>query len=67
MDEYFEANRKRWDEAAGIHAKSTGGGYRIAEFCAGKDTLLPIESEEVGDVAGRRLVHLSHLLRGAAS
>ncbi len=57
MDEYFEANRKRWDEAAGIHAKSTAG-YRIADFCAGEDTLLPIESAEVGDVAGKRLVHL---------
>ena len=58
MDEYFEANRKHWDEAAGIHAKSAGGGYRIAKFRGGADTLLPIESAEVGDVAGKRLLHL---------
>ena len=58
MDEYFAANRRHWDEAAGIHARSTAGGYRVADFRAGADTLLPIESGEVGNVAGKRILHL---------
>ncbi len=58
MKEYFDANRRRWDEAVGIHVKSTTGAYRLDDFRAGEDILLPIESAEVGDLAGKRLLHL---------
>lgn len=58
MDEFFEANRRRWDELAGIHVKSTTGIYHLAEFRAGADVLAPIESAEVGEIAGKRLLHL---------
>ncbi len=58
MDEYFEANRRRWDESVAIHMKAANGFYSIKEFRAGADVLAPIESAEVGDVAGKRLVHL---------
>lgn len=58
MDEFFEANRRRWDELAGIHVESTTGIYHVAEFRAGADVLGPIESAEIGEVAGKRLLHL---------
>ena len=55
---YYEANRRHWDESAGIHVKSTTGIYRTEDFREGADILLPIESREVGDVAGKDLIHL---------
>ena len=58
MDEYFEANRRRWDEVVGIHTKSTTGAYRLAEFRNGAEVLAPIEAAEIGDVIGKRLLHL---------
>ena len=58
MDEYFEANRRRWDELVAIHTASKTGVYRIAEFKAGAEVLGPIEAAEIGDVAGRSLLHL---------
>ena len=58
MDAYFEANRRRWDESVGIHINSATGAYRVDDFRAGADTLGPIESVEIGDFAGKRLVHL---------
>lgn len=54
----FDANRRNWDERVAIHLKDETGAYRLAEFRAGIDTLHPIESAEVGEVAGKRLVHL---------
>jgi len=58
MDEYFDANRRHWDEVVDIHMKSTTGVYHVAEFRAGADVLGPTESAEIGDVAGKRLLHL---------
>lgn len=58
MDAYTEANRRRWDELVGIHVQSTTGTYRIADFRAGADILGPIEGTEVGEVAGKRRLHL---------
>ncbi|MEE8272682.1 MAG: class I SAM-dependent methyltransferase, partial [Alphaproteobacteria bacterium] len=55
---YFDANRRRWDEVVDIHLKSGSGAYRVADFRAGRDVLLPIESGEIGDVDGRSLLHL---------
>ena len=58
MDEYFEANRRRWDEVVGIHTKSTTGAYRIAAFRDGAPVLGPIEADEIGDVSGKNVLHL---------
>ena len=55
-DSSFDVNRRRWDEAAPIHAASDF--YNVAGFKAGKDMLGAIEAAEIGDVAGKRLVHL---------
>lgn len=55
---YIEANRRRWDECVPIHRNSNTGFYQTDEFLTGADILLPIESAEIGDVAGKRLLHL---------
>ena len=56
MDDYTKANLDWWNEAATIH--SQGEGYDLASFKAGKNKLHPLELEEVGDVAGKKLLHL---------
>ncbi len=56
MEEYFEANRRRWDELTLEHRDSPF--YDLEGFKAGKDRLRSIELEELGDVRGRSLLHL---------
>ncbi len=56
MDDYTKANLDWWNEAAIIH--SQGNVYEMASFRAGKIKLHPLELAEVGDVAGKRLLHL---------
>ncbi len=56
MDHYLEANRRLWDEITPIHAQSEL--YDLAGFKAGKNTLKPVELEEIGDVSGKSLLHL---------
>lgn len=56
QNDSFAVNLRRWDEAAPIHASSEF--YGVAGFKAGEDKLGSIESAEIGDVAGKRLVHL---------
>ncbi|MEV6165918.1 methyltransferase domain-containing protein [Streptomyces sp. NPDC052052] len=55
-DDWYEANRARWDERVPIHAGSDY--YDLAAFRAGKDALRDFELAEVGDVTGRSLLHL---------
>jgi len=54
--EWFEANRRMWDERVPIHVG--GSFYDVASFKAGGVVLRPFEVAEVGDVAGKSLVHL---------
>lgn len=56
MEEYFEANRKRWDELTFEHKDSEF--YDLTGFKAGKDRLRSIEMEELGIVSGKSLLHL---------
>jgi SAM-dependent methyltransferase len=56
MREYLEANRMRWDELTPIHARS--GFYDLEGLRAGGLTLMSLEREELGDVAGKSLLHL---------
>ncbi len=56
MDEYRENNRSLWNEYARIHARSPF--YRVEEFKAGENKLNELELSEVGDVAGKKLLHL---------
>lgn len=55
-DRYREANRARWDESVAVHAASSF--YRVDDFLAGESTLLQLDLDEVGDVAGKSLLHL---------
>lgn len=54
--ESFAINQARWNEVVAIHAASPF--YRVREFLAGEDILLPIEAREIGDLRGKSLVHL---------
>ncbi|MCI0397179.1 MAG: class I SAM-dependent methyltransferase [Chloroflexi bacterium] len=56
MDEYLQANRNLWDEWTTEHEQSPF--YDVPAFKAGKDRLRSIELEELGDVRGKRLLHL---------
>jgi SAM-dependent methyltransferase len=55
-DRFFEGNRANWDERVPIHVASQG--YDMAGFLAGRKALTRIEREEMGDVRGKRLLHL---------
>jgi SAM-dependent methyltransferase len=54
----IDINRRNWDERATIHARDTTGDYMLKRFLAGEDALHEIEAAELGDVAGRRILHL---------
>ncbi len=56
MDPRFSDNRAWWDERVPIHVASDF--YDVAGFRSGGSTLRPFELEQVGDVSGKRLVHL---------
>jgi SAM-dependent methyltransferase len=52
----LDHNRRLWDELTPIHVRSA---YYDAEgFRSGRSSLRPVEIEELGDVAGKRLLHL---------
>lgn len=50
------ANRRLWDDRVDVHRRSDF--YDVDGFRAGRSTLRSIELEELGDVAGRTLLHL---------
>jgi SAM-dependent methyltransferase len=49
-----EQNRKLWNELTPVHWNA----YPVKEFLAGGCSLKPLELAEVGDVTGKRLLHL---------
>jgi SAM-dependent methyltransferase len=55
-EQWIEANRAMWDERVPLHAESTL--YDQDGFRAGRDEIRSFEAAEVGDVTGKRLVHL---------
>ena len=56
MDEYRRANQDLWNEYTRINAASSM--YDLAGFKAGRNRLHPLEIQELGDVQGKRLLHL---------
>jgi SAM-dependent methyltransferase len=58
MDRFFDINRRNWEDRVPIHLRDTTGCYRINAFLAGTKPLDPIVAAELGDVRGRRLLHL---------
>jgi len=55
-EEFVEANRRLWNEWAPIHAASAF--YDVERFKEGGIRLRPYELEEVGEVAGKDLLHV---------
>lgn len=55
-EKYLAANQKLWDQWTIEHEKSPF--YDLEGFKAGKDRLRSIELSELGDVAGKALLHL---------
>jgi hypothetical protein len=58
LREWMPANRRNWDERAAIHIENRTGFYSIGRLKAGEDILHAIEAAEIGDVTGKRLIHL---------
>jgi SAM-dependent methyltransferase len=54
---YLSVNRAWWDERAPLHA-GPGSGYDLDAFRRHPERLHSIELDEVGDVAGKTLLHL---------
>jgi len=52
----FENNRKSWNELTTLHEKSSF--YDVDSFKKGKTSLKDIEIEELGDIRGKRILHL---------
>jgi SAM-dependent methyltransferase len=56
MNPFLQQNKLWWNEAAGIHAGSKF--YDVEGFKQGKSTLKSVESEKLGDLSGKSLLHL---------
>ena len=58
--DWLAYNRANWDERVPIHVD--GRFYDLSGVVAGRETLTAFELAEVGDVRGKRLLHLqSHI------
>lgn len=55
-NEYFKINKHLWNEKTKIHVASDF--YEMDNFLAGKNTLKPIEINLLGDIAGKKILHL---------
>ncbi len=55
-DEYIASNRQLWNDWTGFHIGSAF--YDVAGFKAGRSSLTPLDLAEVGEVAGKSLLHL---------
>ena len=56
MNEAHEINKRWWNEVTPVHVGSDF--YDVDRFLAGHDKLGYVEREAMGDVAGKRLLHL---------
>ncbi|HUT80244.1 MAG TPA: class I SAM-dependent methyltransferase [Candidatus Bathyarchaeia archaeon] len=57
LDEFFKANKKMWDNSVARNLKNEEI-YKTKELLDGKIVLNSIELEELGDVSGKKLLHL---------
>jgi 2-polyprenyl-3-methyl-5-hydroxy-6-metoxy-1,4-benzoquinol methylase len=56
FDEFIETNRANWNDRARLHLRSAF--YDVPAFLAGATSLGIPETEELGSVTGKRLLHL---------
>jgi 2-polyprenyl-3-methyl-5-hydroxy-6-metoxy-1,4-benzoquinol methylase len=54
--DYLEINRKLWDNRTEVHYKSEF--YDVASFIKGKSSLNKIELDLLGDIKGKKVLHL---------
>ncbi len=57
MKKYIKSNRLLWDELTLEHKKGNNV-YSIQDFKSGKITLSKTEIEELGDISGKKILHL---------
>ena len=55
-NEFFKINKHLWNEKTKIHVDSDF--YELEHFLVGKNTLKPIEMNLLGDIAGKKVLHL---------
>ena len=55
---FLAANRRNWDERVPIHRRDRNGFYAVERFLREGKPLHAIESGELGDVVGKRVIHL---------
>ncbi len=55
-ENYLEVNRESWNNCTPVHLSSDF--YGVEEFIAGKTSLNPIELELLGDITGKKILHL---------
>jgi 2-polyprenyl-3-methyl-5-hydroxy-6-metoxy-1,4-benzoquinol methylase len=68
MADHIKINLQNWEERAVIHARDTTGDYMLDRFHAGEDALHAIEAAELGDICGKRVLHLQcHIGRDTLS
>lgn len=53
-----KANLSNWNNKAALHIRDATGFYNVDGFLAGEDKLHSIEASEIGDVKGKKLLHL---------
>ena len=56
FESYFEENKKSWNKRTAVHKDSEF--YDVDSFKKGKSTLNKIELDDLGDVSGKKLLHL---------
>ena len=56
MSKAHEFNRQRWNEVTPVHVESDF--YDVSGFIGGRDTLGPIERAALGDLSGKRVLHM---------
>jgi SAM-dependent methyltransferase len=56
MNEDLSTNLRHWDELAALHERSDY--YDVDGFKRGRSSLRSIELEQLGDVSGKRILHL---------
>jgi SAM-dependent methyltransferase len=55
-NKYFSANKELWNQRTKVHKDSSF--YDVASFKSGGTVLTPLELNEIGDVTGKKMLHL---------
>ena len=55
---WMDANRLNWDDRVAVHLRNRTGFYPIDRVRAGDNAFGEPEDSELGDLAGKRLIHL---------